>query len=50
MMWIDDLIADLIDDRLAIDLEIFVNKLGLQHCVANGVPSYVLRRAWAPWF
>jgi hypothetical protein len=40
MMGIDDLVADLIDSGLAVDLEVLDFELLLNHCVANGGPSY----------
>jgi hypothetical protein len=46
MMRVDDLVADLVDRRLAVyfDLQILDVELRLHHCVANGVPSYAV---WA---
>ena len=40
MMGIDDLVAYLVDRGLAVDLEVLDVELLLNHCVANGVPSY----------
>ena len=36
MMGVDDLVADLVDGRLAVDLEVLYVELLLHHCVANG--------------
>src|ERR671915_23863 len=40
MTGIHDLVADLVDGGLALNLEILDVELLLNHCVANGVPSY----------
>jgi hypothetical protein len=44
MVWIDDLVADLVDGRLSVELEVLDFELLLNNCVANGVPSYASRR------
>jgi hypothetical protein len=49
MVWIDDLVADLVDGRLSVELEVLDFELLLNNCVANGVPSYASRRCRAPF-